>query len=88
MDLKDNKGVIFKNDKKTTDAHPDYRGEINVNGQHWEISLWVNTDKNGKKYFSASIKEPYVRPESAPAPAQAAPSQPATESDDNDPLPF
>lgn len=55
-----NAGAIFKNDKKTADNHPDYRGKINVDGVNKDISLWVKTSANGVKYFSASIKEEWV----------------------------
>lgn len=63
MELKINKGVIFKNEKKSSDRHPDYRGEINVNGERFEISLWINDSKSGKKYFSVQISEPYQKAE-------------------------
>jgi uncharacterized protein (DUF736 family) len=56
-----NRGAIFKNDKKTEEKHPDYRGTINVDGNDKQISLWVKTSKDGKKYFSASISEPYKK---------------------------
>jgi uncharacterized protein (DUF736 family) len=55
-----NRGAIFKNEHKKTENHPDYRGTINVDGVDKEISLWVKTSKAGKKFFSASIQEPYV----------------------------
>jgi uncharacterized protein (DUF736 family) len=66
MEQKINTGAIFKNDKKTADNQPDYRGKINVEGKELEISLWVRTAQSGVKYMSAAIKEPYVAP--APAP--------------------
>lgn len=50
-----NKGVLFKNDKKETDKHPDYNGSINVNGVEHFLSAWVNTSKAGNKYMSVSI---------------------------------
>ena len=65
MEQKINTGTIFKNDKKTADNQPDYRGKINVEGKELEISLWVKTAQSGVKYMSAAIKEPWV----APAPA-------------------
>ena len=46
METKVNSGAIFKNDKKTAENQPDYRGKINVDGKEWEISLWV---KEGQK---------------------------------------
>ena len=66
MEQKSNTGTIFKNDKKTADNQPDYRGKINVEGKELEISLWVKTAQSGVKYMSAAIKEPWVAP--APAP--------------------
>ena len=66
MEQKQNTGTIFKNDKKTADNQPDYRGKINVEGKELEISLWVRTAQSGVKYMSAAIKEPYVAP--APVP--------------------
>jgi uncharacterized protein (DUF736 family) len=66
MEQKINSGAIFKNDKKTADNQPDYRGKINVEGKELEISLWVRTAQSGVKYMSAAIKEPYVAP--APVP--------------------
>lgn len=86
MDIKENRGVIFKNYKKTAKEHPDYRGEINVNGEHYEISLWVNESKEGKKYFAATIKEPYQNQAPA-APAAPQPDIDAAQEMDND-LPF
>ena len=57
---KENAGIIFKNDRKEKETHPDYTGTINVAGKDWQISLWVKEGKKGK-FFSASIKEPYVK---------------------------
>ena len=57
METKLNTGAIFKNDKKASDKHPDYRGKINVDGKDKEISLWLNTSEKGTKYFSVQISE-------------------------------
>ena len=62
MENKPNTGAIFKNDKKTSQNQPDYRGKVNVNGKEMEIALWVKQGKSGS-YFSASFSEPYVKTE-------------------------
>lgn len=62
METKNNSGAIFKNDKKTAETHPDYKGKVNVNGADMEVALWLKTSQSGMKYFSASFSEPYVRP--------------------------
>ncbi len=49
-----NKGVLFKNDRKQSDKHPDYTGKINVNGTECYLSAWINDGQKGK-YMSLSI---------------------------------
>jgi uncharacterized protein (DUF736 family) len=76
METKENTGAIFKNDKKTSDKAPDYKGKINVDGVDKSIALWVREAKNGSKYFSVKIEDPYVKPVQS------------NSDDENNPLPF
>jgi uncharacterized protein (DUF736 family) len=48
-------GALFKNDKKETDKHPDYRGSLNVGGTDYWISAWLKTSKRGVKFMSLSV---------------------------------
>lgn len=50
-----NSGVLFKNDRKELDKHPDYRGSIDVDGKEFWLSAWIREGKNGK-FMSLSIK--------------------------------
>jgi len=62
-----NRGALFKNDEKTQDNFPDYKGSLNVNGVDLWISGWLKTsEKTGKKFMSLSVK-----------PKDAAPFKPA-----------
>lgn len=61
METKQNTGAIFKNDKKTSDKAPDYKGKINVDGVDKAIALWIRESQNGVKYFSVKIEEPFVK---------------------------
>ena len=80
---KEGSGSLFKNDRKTTETHPDYTGTIMVNGkEHW-LSAWVKEGKKGK-FFSVSIGK-----EKMPVGFKAAGSDelPTTQFDDSD-VPF
>ena len=48
MEKKDNSGVLFKNDKKETEKHPDYKGNIMVDGNEYWLSAWIKEGKTGK----------------------------------------
>jgi len=48
---KDNSGVLFKNENKTEDKHPDYKGSATINGVEYWRSAWVNS-KDGKTWLS------------------------------------
>lgn len=83
MEQKNNTGAIFKNDKKTAENQPEYRGKMMVDGKEWEISLWVRESQaSGLKYFSAAIKEPYVKP------TEAAAVQTSKQDESDDGMPF
>jgi uncharacterized protein (DUF736 family) len=58
--LKNNRGSLFKNDKKQTDTQPDYNGSCLIDGVEYWVNAWLETSNGGKKYFSMSykVKEP------------------------------
>lgn len=82
----ENRGVLFKNDRKETDKHPDYRGNINVDGAEFWLDAWIKTSKkDGSKFMSLSIKPKEARAQSTPQPQQSAPAQARAFDDD---IPF
>ena len=52
-----NSGARFRNEKKASEKHPDYRGDINVDGKDFWVSAWVKTSKKGTKFMSLSVTE-------------------------------
>jgi hypothetical protein len=96
---KTNSGALFKNEDKRGDTFPDYKGNININGQDFWLSAWLKVSNDGTKRFMSLS----VQPKQAPAPAQRsapaprkAPSQdaakarqlPRQDDDFNDEPPF
>ena len=57
-----NRGALFRNEEKTEEKHPDYRGNLNVDGTELWLSAWVKTSKKGTKYMSLSVKPKQDKP--------------------------
>lgn len=81
-----NKGSLFKNDRKELDTHPDYNGSINVGGEEYWLNAWVKeSKKDGKKFFSLSVKPKDQATGKTPAKAKSAPAK--TRDEDSE-IPF
>ena len=53
---KPNTGVLFKNDRKTTENHPDLTGTFyDEDGNERWLSAWKNTSRGGKQYVSIVV---------------------------------
>lgn len=76
-----NRGVLFKNNKKESDNHPDYNGSIDVDGVEFWLSAWIKTSKQGSKFMSLSVKP---KDQKKPAPDRG----PGNINDLNDDIPF
>jgi len=88
-----NTGSLWKNDKKTEDKHPDYRGdavldkamlqELIAKGEDpvtISVSLWKNKTKAGQPYLGVSFQKPFV--------SDKKPVQKQIEDEDDDDIPF
>lgn len=78
---KPNTGVLFKNNRKEKDTHPNSNGTALIDGKSYRISGWTK-EKNGEKYQSLSFTLVEAPKEGAPAPA------PKSEKTGDDDLPF
>ncbi len=52
-----NSGALFKNKEKESEKHPDYRGQINVNGTEFWLSAWIKKSKAGETFMSLAVSE-------------------------------
>lgn len=83
-----NRGVLFNNrDKKTEDKHPDYSGSINFNGVDCWLSGWIKESKDGKKFFSLSVKPKEQQARSVEQPTRKVPAKGGFDDMDDD-IPF
>jgi hypothetical protein len=57
-----NRGSLGKNKRKEKDTHPDYAGQINVDGRDYWLSAWLKTNnQTGEKFFSLAVKPKEVK---------------------------
>ena len=85
---KNNSGALFRNDNRETEKHPEYTGNITIEGKEYYLSAWVNESaRTGQKYFAikATPKAATV-PATTTAPAQPRPG--VVVADPIDDLPF
>lgn len=62
FEQRDNSGVLFKNDRKEKDNHPDYTGNAMIDGREYWISAWLKDGQKGK-FFSFAFKPKDDKPQ-------------------------
>ena len=64
-----NRGTLSRNTRKTEDKHPDFSGQINVDGVEYWLSGWTKERKDGSgRFFSLSVRRKDEAPKPAPKP--------------------
>ena len=81
FEQKNNSGALFRNERATADTHPSHKGTIRVDGRDYWLDAWVNTAKDGRRFFSLRVKPKDAPPAEAKADAQ-------TQADLDDSIPF
>jgi hypothetical protein len=69
-----NRGVLFKNDRKDSENHPDYKGQVNVGGQEFWLSAWIKEGQKGK-FMSLSVTPKEEQRQAAPPQRTAPPAR-------------
>ena len=50
-----NRGALWKNDKQTTDKHPNLKGQAEINGVEYWVSAWTSKEGGKKPLVSLSF---------------------------------
>ena len=89
MEVKPNNGVLFKNDRKTEDRHPDYTGSITMeDGLDYYLDGWKNQSKAGKPYLKVRIGKQKIQGSAAAPYVPAKQPAPAAVIESDDDIPF
>ena len=68
FEAKPDTGVLFKNMKKDSPKHPDYKGNMLLGGQEYWLSAWINEvrsgERAGEKYMSIKFNQKEESPSS------------------------
>lgn len=71
FEARDNSGVLFRNDRKEKDSHPNARGTALIDGVEYEVAAWTKRDRKGDTFQSLSFKrKDGEREQPAPKPRQ------------------
>jgi len=62
-------GALFKNDRKETEKHPDYKGQAEIEGTEYWVSAWANKSSKGVSYMSLKFSAKDGEAKKKPAPA-------------------
>jgi single-stranded DNA-binding protein len=82
-----NRGTLGKNQRREKDTHPEYTGQIDIEGVGYWISAWVKEGQGGK-FFSLSVKRKEQSSASAPRAPAPAPRPSSGFDDMDDDIPF
>jgi uncharacterized protein (DUF736 family) len=66
-EIRDYTGSLFKNDRKESDNHPDYKGTAMVGGVEMWMDAWIKKKEGAKTYMSVSFKPKEARQAQAPS---------------------
>lgn len=69
---KDNTATLFRNDKKTSDKSPDFRGDAVIDGVKKRVALWIKEGRKGE-FYSLAFSDPQEREERAPEASRSKP---------------
>jgi len=65
-EARDNTGTLWKNDRRTTDNHPNAKGDCLIDGKWYWVSAWTKRKQDGSPFQSLSFTPKDDRPAQQP----------------------
>ena len=56
-EMEEKTGTLFKNENKTEDKHPNYKGSFKLDGKVMDIALWRREGKSGVPYLFVKVSD-------------------------------
>ena len=82
-----NRGILFRNLRKSQPKHPDVVGEATIDSRKFKIAGWIKPGKRGE-FHSLAFTEEQPQAESSPKPTQAAEPASVPQPLPDDDIPF
>jgi len=60
FEYQEGQGSLFKNERKTNERAPDYKGKVKIGGHLYELAGWLKKGQNGT-FLSLKVSEPRER---------------------------
>jgi hypothetical protein len=79
-------GALFKNERKTTEQHPNMTGSALIDGVAYFVDAWTNTKPDGSKYQSLKFKR--KDKQASPVERRMAEASPKSLAEMDDDIPF
>ena len=61
-EMEEKTGTLFKNENKTEDKHPNYKGSFKLDGKVMDIALWRKEGKSGVPYLFVKVSDKKEKP--------------------------
>lgn len=76
-----NQGVAFKNKERRDDKDPHMRGQINVDGKDYWLSVWKNEHDEHGTYLKMAVQPKEAQEKAKPSQKKAPAAKPALDDD-------
>lgn len=81
-------GVLFKNDRKSKDSDPDYKGSAEINHEEMWLAAWIKKSQGGKTFMKLSFRPKQEQQGGSGGAQMVTPQATSSEPTPDDDIPF